>query len=369
MDIAPTMAQKACKKVYIYFFSGTGNSETVAGWIAQVAEEQAIESKIVNIARNGRRVIAPPEPDALLVFVSPVHGFNYPPVMLNFIMRFPKGKNKVVLMNTRAGMLIGKVITPGITGIAFYLSALILFLKGFSIKAMLPVDMPSNWISIHPGLNKRTIEYLHLKNKERVEAFAQKILKGKSHFKALIEVYDILFAPIALGYYLVGRFFFAKTYYASHDCNNCDLCIKACPVNAIIKVDNRPFWTFNCESCMKCMSYCPKKAIETGHGIVAACVYLFLSVILVALYKYINFNYILIGNPLFKFIAESVLFVVFLGVWYRIAHWLLRFKLIERIAVYTSLTKYKWWGRRYKALKVNFNSGNDFIKNKFHDNR
>jgi hypothetical protein len=54
-----------------------------------------------------------------------------PAIMLKFIRRFPKWKNKVVLMNTRAGMLIGKFITPGLTGIAFYLSALILFLKGF----------------------------------------------------------------------------------------------------------------------------------------------------------------------------------------------------------------------------------------------
>ena len=134
--------------------------------------------------------------------------------------------------------------------------------------------MPSNWISIHPGLNDRTVKYLHKKNKERVGVFAQKIIQGKSYFKALLEVYDLLLAPIALGYFVAGRFFLAKTFYASRDCNNCDLCIKSCPVRAIIKVDNRPFWTFNCESCMKCMSSCPEKAIETGHGFIAAFVFL-----------------------------------------------------------------------------------------------
>ena len=72
--------------------------------------------------------------------------------MLNFLIHFPKGRNKVLLINTRAGMLIGKWITPGLTGIAFYFSALVLKLKGYSIKAMFPVDLPSNWISVHPGL-------------------------------------------------------------------------------------------------------------------------------------------------------------------------------------------------------------------------
>jgi Pyruvate/2-oxoacid:ferredoxin oxidoreductase delta subunit len=351
MNIADTLADKAYKKIIIYYFSGTGNSRKVAGWFAQIATEKNIESEIVNIAQIDGKNIESPVPGALLVFISPIHGFNYPPIMLNFIMRFPKGKNKVVLMNTRAGMLIGKWITPGLTGIAFYLSALILFIKGFLIKAILPVDMPSNWISIHPGLNDRVVKYLHVKNKERVEVFARKIVQGKSHFKALLEVYDIFLAPVALGYFFVGRFFLAKTYYASNDCNNCDLCINACPVKAIVKVDNRPFWTFNCESCMKCMSNCPKKAIETGHGYIAVFVFVFYSVIMVSFYKYFSIYFSPIENALVKFVLESVLSIAFLGIWYRLVHWVLRFKIMERISVYTSLTKYKWWGRRYKALK------------------
>jgi Pyruvate/2-oxoacid:ferredoxin oxidoreductase delta subunit len=353
MDIANTLAEKAYQKVIIYYFSGTGNSKNVAIWLSQVAEENNIESQIINISQTDRLSLAPPEPDSLVVFISPVHGFNYPPIMLNFIMRFPKGKNKVVLMNTRAGMLIGNFITPGLTGIAFYLSALILFIKGFSIKAILPVDMPSNWISLHPGLNDRTVKYLHEKNRERVKAFAHRIFFGKSYFKALLEVYDILFAPIALGYFLVGRFFFAKTFFASRDCNNCDMCIKACPVKAIVKVDNRPFWTFNCESCMKCMSSCPKKAIETGHGYIAAFVHVFLSVILILFYKYFEVLFFPIENAVLKMVIESILFIALIGIWYRLVHWLLRFKVLERLTVYTSLTKYKWWGRRYKALKSN----------------
>ncbi len=350
MEIEKVMAQKAFIKVVIYFFSGTGNSAKVATWLAQIANENNIESKVINIAHLDRKNIESPDPGALVVFISPVHGFNFPPIMLNFLKHFPKGKNKVVLMNTRAGMLIGKFITPGITGIAFFLSALILNFKGYSLKALLPVDMPSNWISLHPGLNGWTIKYLHEKNKQRVEIFARKILTGRSHFKSLLEVYDIFFAPIALGYYLVGRFFFAKTFFASRDCNNCDLCVKACPVKAIIKVDNRPFWTFKCESCMKCMSNCPKKAIETGHGYVAAFIYLF-SLLLFAFYKYFNIIFFPVENALLKFVLESMLMVSFMGLWYRIVHYLLKIKALERLTVYTSLTKYKWWGRRYKALK------------------
>lgn len=351
---------KTYRKVIIYYFSGTGNSKNVAVWFTQVAEENNIESQIVNIAQIDRRSIEPPDPDALLVFVSPVHGFNYPSIMLHFLMRFPKGKNKVVLMNTRAGMLIGKLITTGLTGIAFYFSASILKLKGFSIQGILPVNLPSNWISIHPGLNNRTVKYLHEKNSERVVVFAQKILSGKSYFKALLEFYDILLAPIALAYYLIGRFFFAKTFYASSDCNNCNVCVKACPVKAIIKVDQRPFWTFSCESCMKCMSNCPKKAIETGHGYIAEFSLLFSLVLPGIFYQYVGLYFYPIENSLLKMLVESVLFLSLLTIWYRFIHWSMRFKIVERIIVFTSFTQYNWWGRRYKALNPDTKVG--FIK-------
>jgi Pyruvate/2-oxoacid:ferredoxin oxidoreductase delta subunit len=351
MDISASLTAMAYRKVVIYYFSGTGNSCKVAEWFSLVATENGIGSEIISIAKTGKKLVEPPEEGALVVFISPIHGFNYPPIMLRFLMRFPKGKNRIVLMNTRAGMLIGKFITPGLTGIAFFLSSLILFLKGYSIKAILPVDMPSNWISVHPGLNTHTVKYLHERNKERVEVFARKILQGKSCFKALIEVYDILLAPIALGYFLVGRFFFAKSYYASRDCDDCGLCIKECPVHAIIKVDNRLFWTLNCESCMKCMSNCPKKAIETGHGFIAVFVYAFSTFLLVGFYKYFNAHIFPIENAPLKMVVESALFIALLIVWYRLVHWMLRFRLAERIIVFTSLTKYKWWGRRYKALK------------------
>jgi len=342
----------AYQKLVVYYFSGTGNSENVARWMADVAKEKGMEVSLINIGKTARRGIEPPEPDALVAFVSPIHGFNYPPVMLNFLIHFTKGQNKVLLLNTRAGMLIGKWITPGLTGIAFYFAALILKLKGYSIRSMFPVDLPSNWISVHPGLNDRTVKYLHVRNQEKVYRFAKKVLDGGSDFRGVYEIIqDILISPISLGYYFIGRFLFAKTYYASANCDNCDLCIKTCPVKAIKKVDNRPFWTFNCESCMRCMSNCPKKAIETAHGSVLIITLLSSLVISGLFYSYFKQWFFDIEHTFPGFILESALFLGILAVWYRLLHYAMRLKFIERLVGYTSLTKYKFWGRRYKALK------------------
>ncbi len=339
------------RAVTIYYFTGTGNSGNVARWMSSVAGQHHISRTVHNIAMTDRHSVVPAPEGSLIIFVSPVHGFNYPPIMLHFIARFPKGNNKIILMNTRAGMLIGKFNVPGLTGVAFLLSALILKCKGYSIAGTKPVDLPSNWISIHPGLNKRTVRYLHEKNKEKVIVFAEKVLSGKRVHAARHEIIiDILLFPVSVGYYLIGRFVFAKTFYTSGDCSNCDLCIKNCPVKAIIRIDKRPFWTFRCESCMRCISHCPQRSIETAHGfIIAYC--LFFSVFTGLFFKYFNSLPFTINNRLIHDITESALFLLFLGIFYRIIHYLMHFRFFERLMVYTSLTKYKFWGKRYKALK------------------
>lgn len=337
-------------RLVIYYFSGTGNSRNVAAWLSELASQHHIDSTIINIALSERLSTNPPPSDALVIFVSPVHGFNYPPVMLHFIARFPKGKNKVVLMNTRAGMLIGNYNLPGISGLTFLLSSTILKIKGYSLAGFVPVDLPSNWISLHPGLNDRTIKILHEKNKLKVAKSAEKLFSGsKPNISIFEKVIDLLISPISLGYYFAGRFMFSKTFYASSECNNCDLCIKNCPVKAIIKIDKRPFWTLKCESCMNCMSHCPKNAIETAHGFIIS--YIILSSGLTGLILEFIGKYLIIENGIVHFVLNTLLFLIFLTISYRLIHYLMRFKFVERMMVYTSLTKYKFWGKRYKALK------------------
>ncbi len=339
------------RRVTIFYFSGTGNSENVARWMASTATDLGLESEICNIAETDRKSKNPVPADSMIILVSPVHGFNYPPVMLNFIARFSKGNNQVVLMDTRAGMLIGNYNLPGISGAAFLLSAIILKLKGYCIAGMKSVDLPSNWVSLHPGLNTRTVKVLHEKQKAKVIEFANQIFHGKKRYISFYEILvDAIVSPIAIAYYFAGRFVFAKTFYASGDCNNCDACIQNCPVKAIIKVDHRPFWTFRCESCMRCMSNCPKKSIQTAHGFIIS--YFILSSVLTGLFfYYFNHLFFVISNVLLRNIIETLIFLLFLGVLHRIIHYLMRFKFVELLMVYTSLTSYKFWGKRYKALK------------------
>jgi ferredoxin len=250
-------------------------------------------------------------------------------------------------MNTRAGMRIGRFVTPGLTGVAFFLSSFLIKRKGYKIIGQIPFDMPSNWISIHPALNEKTVEFLHKKNFYRAKEHSDRIFSGKSDFLSYRDlIQDILISPVSLAYYLAGRFAFAKSFYASTDCDNCGLCIKQCPVKAIKINNDRPYWTFNCESCMKCMNTCPKKAIETAHGLFVIISILSSTMITISLNSILKID---IQLGFIRLVLFSFAFFALLWIFYKMQQIALRIKFIGRLISYTSLTHYKFWGR-YKSI-------------------
>jgi Pyruvate/2-oxoacid:ferredoxin oxidoreductase delta subunit len=338
--------------VQISFFSGTGNSRFVSQTIKKIAQEKDLPCSLLDLGKEDRKRIAKPDAETLLGFISPTHGFNYPPLMIHYLLRYPRGKNEVFLMNTRAGMKIGNFFLPGLSGIALLLAAFILSAKGYRIIGMRSIDLPSNWISIHPGLREKVMRSIYLRCEIKIRKFATGIFSGKRNFRALLDLpVDLAIAPVALGYYFLGRFAIAKSFYATSNCNNCNLCITGCPVQAIKIVDHRPYWTFNCESCMKCMNICPQRAIETAHGFFFGILYL--SNFIQSLWfwgiwqnwlgpsateGFSNFIVLLINS------AVSLLFYL---AGYRLIHYLMRFKQVDFLMRYTSLTFFHFW-RRFK---------------------
>ncbi len=342
----------------IYYFSGTGNAAQVAFWFSQAAEEKNVPIDIINISKTDRNHIPSPPSNTLIGFISPTHGFNFPPVMLRFIFRFPRtDNNKVFVMNTRAGMKLSKLFLPGLSGIALLLSSIVLYLKGYKVVGMRSVDLPSNWISLHPGLKTDVVISIFNHVKKVTLKFADKILAGKKDYRALCDLpQDILIAPVSILYYLIGRFVFAKTFYASKNCNNCGLCIKQCPVKAIRLLDKRPYWSFTCESCMHCMNVCPQRAIETAHGFIIGLFILLNTVIQSLLYTKLldaGINLFTVGKSyswLTRLLLETLILFFSLLISYRLVHYLRKIKAFDLLIQYTSFTTYKFW-RRYRPIK------------------
>jgi len=341
----------------IYYFSGTGNARACARWLIDAAERKGMNTFLIKMDRAVKPEIpALAEGKTLVGFCYPTHGFNAAPNAISYIRKYPKLEGaKVFLLNTRAGMKIGKMFTPGLSGLALILPALILLLKGYHIVALKPVDLPSNWISLHPGLRKKVVDSLFSHWHKNVARFSNKLLDGKKVWRGLLDLpLDLLISPIAVGYYFMGRFCLAKTFIATDACTSCKKCVRECPVEALKMKGQYPFWTWRCESCMRCMNNCPERAIETAHGFAIPLWYVLFSFVSPAIFIWIMYeNKMLAGlAPGLKELLYNLIFAAlfvsssFLG--YRLIHYLMRFRLFNRFVASTSLTKYKFW-RRYKA--------------------
>ncbi len=347
---------KDYKNLLIIYYSGTGNSKRVSEWIEKKVKDKGLNTYVYSYRQFISQAFPDIEGETLIGFCSATHGFNLPHSFIKLILRFKllKGSD-VFIVNTRAGMKLSKFFLPGLSGITQFLPAVILMLKGYNIVGMQPVDLPSNWISLHPGLKEKVVKSICERWQNIITGFTDKIFSGKKvYLPAFISLpFDLLVAPIALGYYFVGRFILAKTFFATNKCNNCGLCIQQCPTKSIILVDDRPYWKLTCESCMHCMNYCPERAIETSHSIVIPLTWLIFAFInpfiAIQVTSFISnyFYSIKLLNETAVFIIEALINIGLFTAVYYIIHRLMHYSFFIKLMAYTTITRFKFW-RRYR---------------------
>jgi ferredoxin len=347
------------QNLVVYWFSGTGNARFAAQTAINTAKQRGLTTHMICIDRFEKVEIPELWGKTLIGFFAPTHGFNLPPNMLEYICLFPRKKINadVFILNTRAGMKFLKVFLPGLSGLAQYFAALVLRLKGYRIVGQQPLDMPSNWISLHPGVRQKVSESIHERCERITKKATNKLLDGQKIRKAWLSLpFDLAIMPVSLGYYFFGRFMIAKTFVATNKCSKCGLCLKQCPVKAIIEVDQRMFWKHTCESCMRCMNNCPERAVETAHGFTFGTSvlggFLFSYLVSLALTKLNLFDH---SDQLVIYLIDYLLFpALILATFiasYRFIHFLMRYKVFNFLIEYTSFTKLKLW-RRYKAKRI-----------------
>ncbi len=341
-----------------YHFSGTGNARRAAIWMSDRLSAAGVpaETHAITIGTKAQPVADDSRP--LIGFFFPVHGFATIWAMLRFILLFPRARARtdVFLLCTRAGLKYGRVHIPGYEGGGLILPMLILVLKGYRIAGSMPLDMPSNWMSLHPGLAPEKCVAMAERCRGKVEAYADRMLSGKRAIYGWAWMpLGVLLLPFAPVYLIFGRLGLSKTLMATTKCCRCGMCQRNCPVHAIRFVDNRPYWTFECESCMRCISYCPRNAIQASwplagiyyvatwgssgigllHRLEAA-----LGIRTLAERSRILDGLIYIGYYL------GVLFVI-----YGVFHFLIRFRPVNLFFEYITPTR---WYRRYREPSTKF---------------
>ncbi len=252
-----------------YFMSGTGNSCKAAEIAADAVRAAGIKAVVKEYHNGDATVEVTGGASTLLALFFPTHAFTAPLPIVGLALRLPPGKGvHAIVVPTRAGMRLAGLYTPGLDGTAGYIIAAILAVKGYNIRGVLGLDMPSNWTVAHPGLSPAAVEGIVSRAKNRLGSFISRISSGKKSFNGVVSfLLGLILLPVSLGYVLMGRFYLAKILYPSSKCNGCGLCARSCPFSAIkmLGIPSRPYWTLLCESCMRCMNYCPCRAIEAGY--------------------------------------------------------------------------------------------------------
>jgi NAD-dependent dihydropyrimidine dehydrogenase PreA subunit len=329
--------------------TGTGNSYMVSKWFLESVAKVKSELQQVRENHSGIGI----GNSDLLVFSYPTHGFTAPWLMLKQIFRLPAGNGvHAVVLPTRAGTRMLGVLLPGMEGTAGYLIALLLWVRGYRVKGVSAIDMPSNWTAVHWGLSDENARLIASKGEVKVKKIAHEILSGHSVYNGFVPLLiGILLSRISLMYLIIAQLILSKLFFASDQCNGCSLCQRICPKQSIKMVSNKPYWTYSCDSCMACMNYCPQKAIQVSPFVI----FLFAYVLSLPIATWITatVGYSLVAGPgIIQWAAQYAYTLISVALIYWLLHYVLRYKPIAAMLAWLSHTKYF---RRYHAQGVSLN--------------
>lgn len=272
-------------KVEIYYFSGTGNSLTVARDIAEKTNGKLIAVPSVMDQDN---IITDAD---LIGIVFPVfyatNDSGIPLIIGRFVGKLEKIDSKYIFAVCTSGYMAGETIEN---------LAKMIRCRGGKLAAGFVVNMSNQSLSNElqqkmdklldgksdtgPTKNMDRGEMQQKKLNEKLELIAETVNARK---EAKLETRGILgkiiFAPLLLLIKPVFKMRYQKLSQTSHlpfrdlipladrsfrtneKCNQCGICAKVCPVNNIKIVSGRPEWQHHCETCYGCYQWCPQEAI------------------------------------------------------------------------------------------------------------
>ena len=229
----------------IFYFSGTGNSRSVAEALCRSDE------KCVDVAQAYKASVFSFEkaPKERVGFVFPTYCFTLGDIIVDFLSRLEIEGDGYCFAVVTCGGAIG--------GTAGYLKKL-LAKRGLTLCYATPLLMPDN-----------TVFYYEIKNgaqsRELLGQAALRLEEIKREIEAerTIRVKGDPFAALCRGvYHLING---TKAFYAEESCIGCGLCAKNCPSDAIVMENGRPTWRKKkCMKCTACINRCPVRAIQHG---------------------------------------------------------------------------------------------------------
>ena len=242
--------------VFIYTFSGTGNTYTAADFIGlelSALGANVTQFKIENELKNGN--VPDFEGVDYVIIGYPIYAFNAPEIVIDFLKRFPDaaGIKTAVFKSAGEPFCLNR-------SSSFYIKR-ILDKKGYDFIAEKHILMPYNILFRYKDALAKQM-YIYMQKLAR--DFARTVADGKREpIKSTVfeRAVSFFMKPIMrLGAKFNGRFYSVS----KKKCVMCMKCVRECPTGNITVKDGKLRFGGNCAMCMRCVQLCPKDAIKIG---------------------------------------------------------------------------------------------------------
>lgn len=239
-------------KILICYFSGTGNTQKVVDFYANVLSTEYGDD--VTLARMEDEFNYDLNDFDIIGIGYPVHAFNAPSIALKFCKRLPKlaAKKQAFIVNTSGEPLkLNNISSIKITAI--------LKRRNIIVDNEYHYCMPYNMIFRHGD----EMAYRMWTTAQLLAPLdIKKIRSGeKSHLKRVFMGGFI--AWIMRCEHWGGRLN-GKQYKVNEHCVNCNKCVNICPTHNIKMENGKMKFGGKCLMCMRCAHLCPTDAIKIG---------------------------------------------------------------------------------------------------------
>ena len=243
-------------KIYIIFFSGTGNTAWV---IKQLSNELLKRGHVIKIIPCDMENINYKEIESydVLGIAYPTYASDAPSIIYDVISKLKNVDNKKAFAITTMGYMSGDT--------NWYVTKKIK-IKGYEPFLLCDIQMGNNMHLPYLSPLKVTNNEVLIKRKEKalkkIITIADKISDLKKYCESTL-IFDHL-----MGYsQRIGAKLFEKNafkgFLVNDNCNKCGRCIKYCPNKNIKIINDNVIIGNNCMLCMRCYNYCHKKAIDS----------------------------------------------------------------------------------------------------------
>jgi ferredoxin len=218
----------------IYYFSGRGNSLSVAQGLARLVSDTEIRPMS---SMQGEAVL----PEGRAGFILPVIDFGIPAYVHDFLKRLKA--------DGKQHYLFAVITCGGMPG------ASMMSVKKLLQKRGLP--LAAGWI-LEFGRRMMTDGEWRIKLEEIADAIDRKEIVPLPPVSSKDHLLTGLLNPLAR--LLIPKE--DKKFRVDLSCTGCGICTRVCPVNNIQIENGKPVWLHKCQQCAACFSWCPQKAIS-----------------------------------------------------------------------------------------------------------